>query len=178
LKWAGNIAGICKRSIYIKTKTLAERQGFSFNPGCHSGAYLFTAYKFLHKNLCNNVVTFKFVTTLLHIMETRRDAFHAISDPTRRDILGMLATKPLNLNAVADHFDISRPAISRHIKVLTECGLVVIRQQGRERYCEVKLQKLREVSDWIDQYKKFWNQQFTSLGKYLDKVQSNKKSKK
>jgi DNA-binding transcriptional ArsR family regulator len=64
----------------------------------------------------------------------RRDVFQAIADPTRRDIIAMLAGKPMNLNAVADRFDISRPAISKHIKILTQCGLITIRQQGRERY--------------------------------------------
>lgn len=110
-------------------------------------------------------------------METRRDAFHAIADPTRRDILAVLASKPMNLNSIAEHFPVSRPAISRHIKVLTECGLVVISQLGRERYCEARLQNLKEVSDWIDHHRKFWNTQFTSLDKYLQKVQSKKRKK-
>lgn len=111
-------------------------------------------------------------------METRRDVFHAISDPTRREIINMIAYKSLNLNSIAEHFEVSRQAISIHIKVLTECGLVTIKQQGRERYCEAKLQKLKEVSGWIDQYRKFWDQQFTSLEKYLHKVQTTKKRKK
>lgn len=111
-------------------------------------------------------------------METRRDVFHAISDPTRREIISMIAYKSLNLNSIAENFDVSRQAISVHIKVLSDCGLVVIRQQGRERFCEAKLQKLKEVSGWVDQYKKFWDEQFASLEKYLYKVQANKKSKK
>jgi DNA-binding transcriptional ArsR family regulator len=110
-------------------------------------------------------------------METRRDAFHAISDPTRRDILTVLASKPMNLNSIAENFPVSRPAISRHIKVLTECGLVVITQHGRERYCEARLQNLEEVSDWIDHYKKFWKAKFISLDKYLQKAQSKKRRK-
>ena len=110
-------------------------------------------------------------------METRRDVFHAISDPTRREIINMVAYKSLNLNAIAENFDVSRQAISVHIKVLTECGLIVIKKQGRERYCEAKLKKLSEVSSWIDQYKKFWNEQFTSLEKYLDKIQTKKPKK-
>ncbi len=126
----------------------------------------------------NNLIAYIFAIRLLHIMETRRDVFHAISDPTRREIIGMIARKTLNLNAIADNFDISRQAISVHIKVLSECGLIVIRQKGRERYCEAKLQKLAEVSTWVEQYKKFWMQQFSSLEKYLDKVQSGKKRKK
>jgi len=110
-------------------------------------------------------------------METRRDVFHAIADPTRREIIHMLSQQSLNLNAIAENFKVSRQAISVHIKVLTECGLVVVNQQGRERYCEARLQKLREVSGWVDQYKKLWTAQFTSLEKYLDKVQAKKRKR-
>lgn len=111
-------------------------------------------------------------------METRRDVFHAISDPTRREILNMIAYKSLNLNAIAENFDVSRQAISVHIKVLEECGLLNIKKQGRERYCEARLQTLKEVSRWVDQYKAFWDQQFISLDKYLAKAQVTKKKKK
>jgi DNA-binding transcriptional ArsR family regulator len=111
-------------------------------------------------------------------MEIRRDVFQAIADPTRREIIGMLAQKPLNLNSIAERFDVSRQAVSLHVKILTECGLIVINKQGRERYCEAKLDKLSEVSNWVEQYQKFWAQQFKSLDKYLNKIQANKKIKK
>ncbi len=75
----------------------------------------------------------------------RRDVFQAIADPTRRDIINLLSNQTLNLNSVAENFDISRPAISKHIKILTECGLIVIRQQGRERYCVAQLETLSVV---------------------------------
>ncbi|MBI3133731.1 MAG: winged helix-turn-helix transcriptional regulator [Bacteroidetes bacterium] len=101
----------------------------------------------------------------------RRDVFQAIADPTRRAIIHMLASQDLNLNAVAENFDVSRPAISKHIKILTECGLVTIRQEGRERYCEARLEKLNEVSDWVTQYKKFWNQKLDALELYLEQLQ-------
>lgn len=107
---------------------------------------------------------------------SRRDVFQAISDPTRRAIINMISQQPLNLNAVAGKFDVSRPAISRHIKILTECGLIVIRQQGRERYCEAKLQKLNEVSDWVEQYRKFWNMKLDALEQYLGELQKENKS--
>src|SRR5881275_2933265 len=97
----------------------------------------------------------------------RRDVFQAIADPTRREIINMVAHQSLNLNAVAEKFDISRPAISKHIKILTECGLIVIRQQGRERYCEAKLQQLNEVSAWIEQYRVFWTGKLDALGDFL-----------
>ncbi|MDB5278226.1 MAG: ArsR family transcriptional regulator [Ferruginibacter sp.] len=102
----------------------------------------------------------------------RRDVFQAVSDPTRREIIHLLANKKLNLNAVAENFPISRPAISKHIKILTECGLIVIEQRGRDRFCEVKLDKLGEVSKWVDQYRKFWEAKLDSLENYLTELQT------
>jgi len=99
----------------------------------------------------------------------RRDVFQAIADPTRRAIINMIAHESLNLNSVAENFDISRPAISKHIKILTECGLIAIKQKGRERYCEAKLQKLNEVSQWIEQYRVFWSQKLDALEVFLAK---------
>jgi DNA-binding transcriptional ArsR family regulator len=107
----------------------------------------------------------------------RRDVFQAIADPTRRAIINMLAHKSLNLNAVAENFEVSRPAISKHIKILTECGLVVINQQGRERYCEAKLAKLNEVSDWVEQYRLFWTKKLDALEVYLNELQAKEKKK-
>lgn len=101
----------------------------------------------------------------------RRDVFQAIADPTRRKIISMLAQQPLNLNAVAENFEVSRPAISKHIKILTECGLISIRQKGRERYCEAKLQQLTEVADWVEQYRQFWEQKLDALEMYLESIQ-------
>lgn len=104
----------------------------------------------------------------------RRDVFQAIADPTRRKIIGMVAQQPLNLNAVAENFQVSRPAISKHIKILTECGLIEIKQQGRERYCEAKLDKLSDVSVWVEQYRQFWEQKLDALEKYLHELQTKK----
>jgi len=98
----------------------------------------------------------------------RRDVFQAIADPTRRQIINMLAQQSLNLNAVADNFEVSRPAISKHIKILTECGLITIKQQGRERYCQANLQSLNQVSDWVEQYRVFWNNKLDALGDFLE----------
>jgi DNA-binding transcriptional ArsR family regulator len=105
----------------------------------------------------------------------RRDTFQAIADPTRREILNMISYKPLNVNSVAENFDVSRTAIYKHIKILTECGLVVVKQQGRERYCEARLEKLGEVSDWIEKYRKFWDAKFDSLETFLNKLQDKDK---
>src|ERR1700716_2726747 len=101
----------------------------------------------------------------------RRDVFQAIADPTRREIIGLLAKESLNLNAVAEKFDISRPAISKHIKILTECGLIVIRKEGRERYCDANLKSLKKVSQWTDQYRDFWTSKLDALESFLAKEQ-------
>ena len=99
----------------------------------------------------------------------RRDVFQAIADPNRRAILGLLALQKLTLNGVADNFRISRPAVSRHIKILAECGLVVVSQQGRQRYCVVRMDKLTEVTDWVEQYRQLWEQRFERLDDILKK---------
>ena len=105
----------------------------------------------------------------------RRDVFQAIADPTRREILGMIAHKSLNINSVSENFDVSRAAIYKHMKILAECGLLEIKQQGRERFCEGRLEKLNEVSDWVEQYRQFWEARFDSLDNYLKELQSKKK---
>ncbi|WP_199136625.1 ArsR/SmtB family transcription factor [Pedobacter sp. ASV12] len=98
----------------------------------------------------------------------RRDVFQAIADPTRREIINLIAFQSLNLNAIADHFEVSRPAISQHIKILNECGLLNIRQDGRERFCEMKFEKLQEVANWIARYQTFWNNKLDDLEKHLN----------
>jgi DNA-binding transcriptional ArsR family regulator len=105
----------------------------------------------------------------------RRDVFHAIADPNRRAIISLLANQKLTINGVAEHFPISRPAVSKHIKILAECGLVVVHRQGRERYCEARLDKLNEVADWIEQYQKIWEQRFDRLDEYLKELQKAEK---
>src|SRR3569833_3219831 len=99
----------------------------------------------------------------------RRDVFQAISDPTRREIIGLMAGKSLNLNSLADNFDISRPAVSKHIKILTQCGLITITQEGRDRYCKANFGKLNEVSAWVEQYRKFWTEKLDALCDFLEK---------
>ena len=107
----------------------------------------------------------------------RRDVFQAIADPTRREILNVIAYQSLNLNAVADKFDISRPAISKHIKILAECGLIIIRQQGRERYCEAQMEELNVVSEWVEQYRVFWTGKFDALEHFLGNETAGTKHK-
>ncbi len=98
----------------------------------------------------------------------RRDVFQAIADPTRREIITLLAHDTMNLNAVADNFNISRPAISKHIKILTECGLIMIEQEGRERYCHANLKKLQEVYDWTSHFSAFWDKKLSALKSFVE----------
>ncbi len=116
-----------------------------------------------------------FARNYLRIMTQKRDVFQAIADPTRRQIIGMLARKSLNVNAIAKEFNITRQAVSLHVQFLNDCGLVAIKQQGRERYCEAKLEKLNEVTDWVNQYRKYWDNKLDSLESYLAKIQKKKK---
>ena len=104
----------------------------------------------------------------------RRDVFQAIADPNRRAILALLAQQRLTLNGVAETFRISRPAVSRHIKILKECGLVVVIPQGRERFVEARFDRLGEVSDWIEQYRQVWEARFNRLDDLLEKMKKEK----
>jgi DNA-binding transcriptional ArsR family regulator len=104
----------------------------------------------------------------------RRDVFQAIADPTRREIITLVSNHSLNLNAVAENFDVSRQAISLHIKILQECGLIVIRQEGRDRYCSIQPTKLAEVADWVEPFKKMWEDRFDRVNILLKKIKTKK----
>lgn len=86
----------------------------------------------------------------------RRDVFQAIADPQRRKIINLLVRQSFSINQLAKNFKISRPAVSKHIKILRECGVVKIRPQGRERFCIANLEKLKTISDWVEKYSIFW----------------------
>jgi DNA-binding transcriptional ArsR family regulator len=107
----------------------------------------------------------------------RRDVFQAIADPTRREIINLIAHQTLTPNGVADKFDVSRQAISKHIKILTECGLIVMTQQGRERYCYIQPKKMDEVTNWLAEFQKTWDNRFDKLDALLDKMKSETKNK-
>lgn len=105
----------------------------------------------------------------------RRDVFQAIADPVRRDIIEMLAEDTLSVNAVAAKFDISRPAISKHLKILKECDIITIDQQGRERFCTIQPKQLIPAFLWIDQYKQLWEDKLDNFENYLSQLQSKNK---
>jgi DNA-binding transcriptional ArsR family regulator len=107
----------------------------------------------------------------------RRDVFQAIADPTRREIIHLLSKGEMNLNAIAGNFEMSRPAISQQVKILVECGLIEINQMGRERLCHVRLQKLREASQWLNKYRAFWAQKLDALEDFLEHEPKKNKKK-
>jgi DNA-binding transcriptional ArsR family regulator len=104
----------------------------------------------------------------------RRDVFQAIADPNRRAMLALLARQRMTLNGVAENFRISRPAVSKHIRILKECGLVIVIPQGRERYVEARFDKLNEVSDWIEEYRQIWEARFNRLDDLLEQMKKEK----
>jgi DNA-binding transcriptional ArsR family regulator len=111
-------------------------------------------------------------------MQTRRDVFQAIADPTRRDIISLIAFQSMNLNSIAENFDVSRPAISQHIKILIECGLVTITKQGRERFAEANLRPLNSVTDWIEPFRKHLEERYSALDDVLEDLKSKAKKRR
>ena len=110
-------------------------------------------------------------------MKARRDVFQAIADPTRREIINLIADQPYNLNSIAQKFDMTRQAISLHVGILEECGLITIKQQGRERFCEARLDQLNEVTTWVEKSRKLWVNRFEKLDKYLEEVKTKSNGK-
>jgi len=105
----------------------------------------------------------------------RRDVYQAIADPVRRDIIELLSQETLSVNSVAEKFDVSRPAISKHLKILEECGIINFSKEGRVRYCEIRPEKLIPAFLWIEQYKNLWEDQLDSFEGYLMKLKNKKK---
>jgi len=108
-------------------------------------------------------------------METRRDVFQAIADPTRRAIIILLASQAMTPNALAEHFQTSRQAVSKHLRILTECELAKPEQQGREIYYTLEAQKMKEIDKWIEQFRKIWETRFSQLDEVLSKLKKQKK---
>ncbi len=113
------------------------------------------------------MVVFIFVQPFGCIMIERRDVFQAISDPTRRVIIHKLAQGPLNIAEIVEDFHMSRQAIAKHIKVLSECGMISITQKGREQICEARIDQLDEVVDWVAKSRTLWKQRFERLDQFL-----------
>jgi len=104
-------------------------------------------------------------------MKTRRDIFQAIADPTRRAIITLIALQAMTPNAIAEHFATTRQAVSKHLQILTECELVTQKQQGREIYYQLEVNKIKEIDKWLEQFRKIWEDRFDNLDKLLAKMQ-------
>ncbi|ABG58385.1 ArsR/SmtB family transcription factor [Cytophaga hutchinsonii] len=105
----------------------------------------------------------------------RRDVFQAIADPTRRAIILLIAAQSMTPNALAEHFDISRQAVSKHLRILTECELVKQEYTGREIYYQLEVNKMKEIDHWLKQYKKIWESRFNQLDDVLLTLKKDKK---
>ncbi|MBL7736666.1 MAG: metalloregulator ArsR/SmtB family transcription factor [Chitinophagaceae bacterium] len=101
----------------------------------------------------------------------RRDIFQAIADPTRRAIIALIALQAMTPNAIAEHFDATRQAVSKHLRILTECELVNQQRQGREIYYSLEMKKMKEIDRWLEQFRKIWEDRFDNLDRLLAKMQ-------
>ncbi|MGQ2983021.1 ArsR/SmtB family transcription factor [Flavobacterium sp.] len=104
----------------------------------------------------------------------RRDIFQAIADPTRRAILTLIAAQAMTPNAIAEHFDSTRQAVSKHLKILAECDLLQQEQRGREIYYKLEIDKMKEIDKWLEQFRKIWETRFDQLDDLLDKLKNNR----
>ena len=104
----------------------------------------------------------------------RRDIFQAIADPTRRAIISLIAIQAMTPNAIAEHFETSRQAISKHLRILTECDLLKQEQKGREIYYQLELNKMKEIDQWIEQFKAIWENRFNELDNILANLNNKK----
>ena len=105
----------------------------------------------------------------------RRDIFQAIADPTRRAIIALIALQAVTPNALAEHFDTTRQAVSKHLRILTECELITQEQKGREIYYQLEIDKMKEIDKWIEQFRKIWETRFNQLDDLLATIQKRKK---
>jgi len=107
----------------------------------------------------------------------RRDVFQAIADPTRRAIIALIAVQAMTPNALAEHFDTTRQAVSKHLRVLTECEMVKQDQQGREIYYRLEIEKMKEIDKWLEQYREIWEARYKQLDELLSTIKKEKKEK-
>jgi DNA-binding transcriptional ArsR family regulator len=105
----------------------------------------------------------------------RRDIFQAIADPTRRAIIALIALQAMTPNAIAENFHSTRQAVSKHLRILTECELVKQEQQGREIYYSLQIEKMKEIDKWLSQYRKMWETRFNQLDNVLLTIKKKKK---
>jgi DNA-binding transcriptional ArsR family regulator len=105
----------------------------------------------------------------------RRDIFQAVADPTRRAIITLIALHAMTPNAIAENFNTTRQSVSKHLRILTECELVKQEQQGREIYYSLEIEKMKEIDQWIDQFRKIWETRFNQLDNVLSTMKKQKR---
>ncbi len=108
----------------------------------------------------------------------KRDIFQAIADPTRRAIIALIALQAMTPNAIAENFDITRQAVSKHLRILTECELVTQKQNGREIYYSLEIEKMKEIDEWLEQYRKIWETRFEQLDVLLAELKQQEKQER
>ncbi len=108
----------------------------------------------------------------------RRDIFQAIADPTRRGIIALIALQAMTPNAIAAHFDTSRQAVSKHLRILAECDLVKQESIGREIYYSLEIEKMKEIDEWLEQYRKIWESRFEQLDTLLAELKQQEKQER
>ena len=108
----------------------------------------------------------------------KRDVFQAIADPTRRAIIALVAMQSMTPNALAEHFDTTRQAVSKHLRILTECELLTPEQRGREIYYRLEIEKMKEIDTWLEQYRKIWETRFEQLDTLLAELKQKEKQEK
>lgn len=108
----------------------------------------------------------------------RRDIFQAIADPTRRAIIALIALQAMTPNAIAENFHTTRQAVSKHLRILTECELVRQQHQGREIYYALEIDKMKEIDNWLDQYRKIWEARFNQLDRVLSTMSASRQTTK
>ena len=106
----------------------------------------------------------------------RRDIFQAIADPTRRAIIALIALHAMTPNALAENFNTTRQAVSKHLRILTECELVKQKYEGREIYYSLEIEKMKEIDKWLDQYRKIWENRFNQLDNVLSTMSTNRQA--
>lgn len=135
---------------------------------------------YLTKILRNHIIAYisQPLGSILVKMDIRRDVFQAIADPTRRAIITLIALQAMTPNAIAEHFDTSRQAVSKHLRILNECELVHQEQRGREIYYSLELEKMKEIDKWLEQYRKIWEGRFEQLDVLLAELKQHEKKER
>ena len=123
------------------------------------------------------MLVLNFTSIYLYIMKARRDVYQAIADPTRRAIIQLIAEEPLDIKSLTEKFAMSQQAISLHVKILADCGLVKMEQLGRNRFCRCHLGGLGEVAEWVFRYRQHWEKKLDNLEVYLEKLKKERYGK-